>query len=89
MKKNAQQPKSSQLGTGPEYRCATMRQEHALDVGRLHKRYMPNSVLAELGDAFLGTLYGSLLETGYGFGFVLLNNDRALGFSFGRTALAP
>ena len=61
-----------------------MQPAHADAVGRLHAEHMPDSLLSSLGPDLLAPLYRSLLESGYGLGFVLIRRGRAVGFSFGR-----
>mgnify|MGYP001068338347 FL=1 len=67
-----------------EYTFEEMNLDHTRWVSRLHADYMPNSLLSELGADVLDALYACLLETHYGVGYVLLKEDRVVGFSFGR-----
>jgi ribosomal protein S18 acetylase RimI-like enzyme len=45
---------------------------------------MEQSLLASLGRGVVGPLYASLLESGYGAGYVAMSGGEMIGFSFGR-----
>ena len=62
---------------GPDHDfIAEMGSIHAGTVGRLHAEYMPGSPLSSFGPDLLGPLYRCLLESGYGLGFVLIQDAR-------------
>ena len=61
-----------------------MEPRHGREVGVLHAEYIENSLLSDLGVEVLGPLYETLMDSGYGVGFVLTVDGRVAGFSFGR-----
>lgn len=60
-----------------------------LAVGRLHADHIEHSFMSGLGPEFLGVLYECLLRTGFGFGYVIRDEDRVAGFIFGRLLPSP
>jgi len=66
------------------YTVSEMGLQHGRDVGRIHAEHIRHSHLSYLGPRFLGRLYETLIEQHYGFGYVLLEDDRVVGFSFGK-----
>jgi ribosomal protein S18 acetylase RimI-like enzyme len=64
-----------------------MQVQHAAAVGRLHATNIEESSTSALGADFVGLLYECMLKTGYGVGYVMIDEENEVaGFSFGRTA---
>lgn len=61
-----------------------MSADHAPAVAALHAESIEESNMSDMGPGFLAELYRCLLDTGYGVGYVMLDGDRVVGFSFGR-----
>ena len=75
-----------ETSTGQEYSFHKMEPHHGRAVGILHTKYIKNSLLSDLGVDVLEPLYGALLDSGYGHGYVLMIDDRIAGFNFGRSS---
>ena len=69
-----------------DYTFEKMEPRHARAVGFLHAKFIENSVLSDLGVKILEPLYASLLESGYGCGYVLVADGKVYGFKFARYA---
>jgi GNAT superfamily N-acetyltransferase len=67
------------------YTFSEMAWEHGAAVGKIHAEHLRHSFMSYLGARFLGRLYEVLIELEYGFGFVVLVDDKVAGFSFGRS----
>jgi ribosomal protein S18 acetylase RimI-like enzyme len=57
-----------------------LQSEHAFQVAHLHKEGIPTGFLSSLGEDFLADLYQAISQSSDGFGFVVRDNDKIVGF---------